>query len=91
MIELVTPRIFHLKQDLINYAINEILVPRLNKILTMYSVNLPSTKLGVGNKKDDVIYFRPLDDATIIKYQKEHPVKYPNDNLISNIFGMKKI
>lgn len=85
MIEIATPRIFDLNQRLFNYAINNIVVPRINKILTMYSVILPSTKLGGGQKKDEMVYMRPLSDAAVKKYLKDHPVKYPDDQKVLNI------
>lgn len=86
LIELATPRIFDLNQRLFNYAINNIVVPRINKILTMYSVILPSTKLGAGqgNDRDDVVYMRELDDATVIKYLKDHPIRLPDEQRIVN-------
>lgn len=85
MIEVAAPRIFDLNQRLFNYVINNIVVPRINKILTMYSVIMPSTKLGGGHKRDDTVYLKELDDATVIKYHKEHPVKYPDVERILNM------
>lgn len=85
LIEVATPRIFDLNQRLFNYAINNIAVPRINKILTMYSVILPSTKLVGGQKKDEMVYMRPLSDAAIIKYQKKYPVKYPDNQKVINM------
>lgn len=85
LIEVATPRIFDLNQRLFNYAINNIVVPRINKILTIYSVILPSTKLGVGNNRNDVVYMKELDDATIIKYMKEHSLHWVDEQRILNM------
>lgn len=85
MIEVATPRIFDLNQRLFNYAINNIVVPRINKILTMYSVILPSRRLKGGYKKDDTVYMRKLNDATVIKYLKEHPIRYPDEQRVLNM------
>lgn len=83
LIEVATPPILDLNQRLFNYAINNIVLPRINRILTMYSVSTASTKNhGAGSRKDDRLYLRELDDATIIKYQKQHPIKYPNEQRI---------
>lgn len=82
LIEVATPPILDLNQRLFNYAINNIVVPRINKILTMYSVTTSSTKHGPGNRRDERLYLRELDDATILKYQKQHPIKYPNEQRI---------
>lgn len=85
LIEVATPRIFDLNQRLFNYAINNIVVPRINKILTMYSVILPSTKLGGGNKKETSVYLRQLDDATVIRFLAEQPITYPDEQRILNM------
>lgn len=85
LIEVATPRIFDLNQRLFNYAINNIVVPRLNRILTMYSIVLPSTKLGTGNQKSDLIYLRELDEGTIMKYLRANPVIYPDEERILNM------
>lgn len=85
LIEVATPRIFDLNQRLFNYAINIIVVPRINKILTMYSVILPSSKLGGGNKRDESVYLRQLDDATVIKYLRENPINYPDEQRVINM------
>lgn len=90
LIEVATPRIFDLNQRLFNYAINNIVVPRINKILTMYSVIMPSTKLSGGNKKHDTVYLRELDDATIIKYLGENPIHYPNEQRVLNMLFDEK-
>lgn len=124
LIELATPRIFDLNQKLLNYAINKIVVPRINAILTMFSVLVPSTTTTtttataskasvtststvVKNKKkkkkpishdsqqklrkDDTVYFRELDDNTIIKYLRENPIPLPDDDdkVISMLFNEK--
>lgn len=127
LIELATPRIFDLNQKLLNYAINKIIVPRINAILTMFSVIVPSTatpsisttmkstntkiKLKTKTKKkqpppsppshdstqqqklrkDDTVYFRELDDNTIIKYLRENPIPLPDDDdkVISMLFNEK--
>jgi hypothetical protein len=86
LIEVATPRIFDLNQRLFNYAINNIVVPRINKILSMYSVILPSTKLGGGhNKKDDRVYLRQDPDAMVIKHLKENPINYPDEQRVINM------
>lgn len=51
----------------------------------MYTVIMPSTKLGGGSKKDGTVYMRELDDATIIKYLREHPINYPDERRIVNM------
>lgn len=84
LIEVAVPRIFDLNQNMFNYAINNIVVPRVNKILTMYSVIMPSTKLNEGKKKDNTIYLRQLDDATVIQSLKESNVTYSDDPRILN-------
>lgn len=84
LIEIATPRIFDLNQKLFNYAINNIIVPRINKILTMYTVLKPSIKLS-DSKNDDSILLMELDDATIVKYMKEHPITYPDE---ARVIGM---
>jgi hypothetical protein len=84
LIEVATPRIFDLNQFLLNYAVNNIVVPRINKILTLYSVIQPSSKLG-GNKRDDSVNLRQLDDATVIKHLRENPINYPNEQRIINM------
>lgn len=105
LIELVTPRIFDLNQKLFNYAINKVIVPRINAILTMFSVIVPSTsttkitkrrrrwkkKKKLKLRKDDTIYFRELDDDTIIKYLRENPIAFPDDDdkVISMLFNEK--
>lgn len=85
LIEVATPRIFDLNQRLFNYAINNIIVPRINKILTMYTVIMPSTKVGGGNKKDGQVFMRGLDNATIIKYLRAHPIRYPDEQRVLNM------
>jgi hypothetical protein len=85
LIEVATPRIFDLNQRLFNYAVNYIVVPRINKILTMYSVVQPTSKLSGGNKRDDSVYLRQLDDATVIKYQRENPINYPDEQRVINM------
>lgn len=51
----------------------------------MYSVIMPSTKLGGGSKKDDTVYLRELDAATIVKYLKTNPVSYPDEMRVLNM------
>lgn len=89
LIEVATPRIFDLNQRLFNYAINNIVVPRINKILTMFSVIMPSTKLG-GNKRHDTVFLRELDDATIIKFLRENPIPYPDEQRVLNMLFDEK-
>lgn len=119
LIELTTPRIFDLNQKLLNFAINKIIVPRINAILTMFSVIVPSTmststtltsnESKNKNKKKkkikpisnesqqklekdgDTVYFRELDDNTIIKYVRENKILLPDDDdkVISMLFNEK--
>jgi len=56
---------FDLNQRLFNYAINSIIVPRINKVLTMYSVILPATKIGSVSSDDSTIYLQELDAVAI--------------------------
>jgi hypothetical protein len=51
----------------------------------MYSVIMPSTKLNGGNKKHDKVFLRQLDNATIIKYLKENPIHFPNEERVLNM------
>jgi hypothetical protein len=87
---LATPRIFDLNQKLINYAINNIIVPRVNRILTMFSVIMPSTKIGAvynnGNNEhyNETIYLKELDDNTIVDYLKKYPIPLPSENDVIN-------
>jgi hypothetical protein len=90
LIEVATPRIFDLNQKLYNYVINNIVVPRINKILTMYSVIMPSTKLNGGKKNNDTVFLRELNDATIIKYLRENPIHYPNEQRVLNMLFDEK-
>lgn len=86
LIEVATPRIFDVNQRLFNYAINNIVVPRINKILTMFSVVVPSTKISSsGKNKYDSVFLRELDDATIIKYLNEYPIHYPDEQRVLNM------
>jgi hypothetical protein len=85
LIEVATPRIFDVNQRLFNYAINNIVVPRLNKILTMYSVIVPSSKFSGGKNKYDSVFLRELDDTTIIKYLNENPIHYPDEQRVLNM------
>jgi hypothetical protein len=42
-------------------------------------------------RKDDTVYFRELDDNTIIKYLRENPIQLPDDDdkVISMLFNEK--
>jgi hypothetical protein len=42
-------------------------------------------------RKDDTVYFRELDDNTIIKYLRENPIPLPDedDKVISMLFNEK--
>lgn len=56
----------------------------------MYSVILPSTKLGGGNKKDGTVYLRQLDDASVIRILKENPTEFPDEQRILNMIFDEK-
>lgn len=93
IIEMATPRIFDLNQKLLNYAINNLIVPRINRILTMFSVLTPSTKAGLNVEplSDNVtVYLRELDDRTIKDFLRKHPIPI-NDNIkiIDTLFNEK--
>ena len=90
LIEVAIPRIVNVNQNLFNYAINNIVVPRINKILTMYSAILPSTKLSSGTKRYDSVFLRELDDTTIIKYLKKNPIHYPDEERVLNMLFDEK-
>lgn len=51
----------------------------------MYTVIMPSTKVGGGNKKDGQVFMRGLDNATIIKYLRAHPIRYPDEQRVLNM------
>lgn len=85
MIEVVTPRIFDLNQRLFNYAVNNIAVPRINKILTMYMVVVPGKVAGGGKYRNDMVFLRELDDAAIIQYLNKNPIHYPDEQRILNM------
>lgn len=85
IIEMATPRIFDLNQRVINYAINNLIVPRINRILTMFSVVTPKTKVGTDtgialNDDDFIVYAQELDDKTIVEYLRKYPIPI-NDNV----------
>lgn len=102
---MATPRIFELNQKLLNNIINRVIVPRINRILTMFSViGRPSASASTTTKKkpssydsqqkleqDDTIYFRELDDNAIIKYLRENPIPLlkDDDKVISMLFNEK--
>jgi hypothetical protein len=91
LIELVTPRIFNLNQKLFNYVITEMVVPRINKILTMFTVLKPSIKAGNVSEQDDNVYFRELEEAAILKYLRQYPflpIAY-DENFINILFNDK--
>lgn len=50
----------------------------------MYSVIMPSTKISGTKKKNDVVYLRQLDDATVMKSIKQNNVTYLDDPRILN-------
>lgn len=77
-------------------------MPRINGILTMFSVISPSTSTSTTKwkpssyesqqkLKDDTVYFRELDDITIIKYLQSNPIPMPKDDdkVISMLFNEK--
>lgn len=51
----------------------------------MYTVIMPSTKVGGGNKRAGQVYMRELDNATIIKYLRAHPISYPDEKRVLNM------
>lgn len=68
MIEYASYNIFRMNQRLINQAVNRIIVPRINHILTTFVVLAPSTKFGYGNEAEQTsIYLHELDDKTFIE------------------------
>ena len=78
LIELVTPRFFDMNQKLINYAINNLIVPKINQILTMFSVVVPKTKYENINDDNVAVYLHELDDKTIIQYLQKYPISKNN-------------
>lgn len=78
LIELVTPRFFDMNQKLINYAINNLIVPKINQILTMFSVIVPKTKYENINDDNVAVYLHELDDKTIIQYLQKYPISKNN-------------
>lgn len=75
-------------------------MPRINGILTMFSVISPSTSTtkrkpsshdSQQKLEDDTVYFRELDDITIIKYLQTNPIPMPKDDdkVISMLFNEK--
>lgn len=84
LIEVSVPRIFKFNQNLFNYTINNIVVPRLNRILSIFAVKLPSFS-SFSSKKNETVILRQLDDKTIIKFLAENPITYPDDDRVWNM------
>lgn len=103
LIELATPRIFDLNQKLLNNLVNLVIMPRINRILTMFSVISPSTSTSITKKKpssydwqqkleeNDTVYFHELDEKTIIKFLQSSSVPPPKDEdkVINMLFDEK--
>lgn len=83
LIEVTVPRIFKFNQDLFNYVVNQIIVPRINRILAIFAVKLPS--FGFGNRNNETVILRQLDEKTIMKYLKENPISYSDDERVLNM------
>lgn len=83
LIEVTVPRIFKFNQDLFNYVVNHIIVPRINRILAIFAVKLPS--ISFGSNKNETIFLRQQDEKTIMKYLKEHPISYADDERVLNM------
>lgn len=84
LIEVSVPRIFKFNQNLFNYTINNIVVPRVNRILSIFAVKMPSFS-SFGSKKNETVILRQLDDKTIIKLLAENPITYPDDERVLNM------
>lgn len=81
IIERSAPRIFDINQKLFNLAIRNIVVPRINKILSMYSVILPSTKIGLDSSSyNGTVYLMELSKKKIFKLLKKYPISYPEND-----------
>lgn len=83
LIEVTVPRIFKFNQDLFNYVVNHVIVPRINRILAIFAVKLPS--ISFGNKKNETVFLRQQDEKTIMKYLKENPISYSDDERVLNM------
>lgn len=80
---MTVPRVFKFNQDLFNYVVNQIIVPRINRILAIFAVKLPT--FGFGNKNNETVILRQLDEKTIMKYVKENPISYSDDERVLNM------
>lgn len=86
LIELVTPRIFDMNQKLLNYAINDLIVPKINQILTMFSVVVSKTKNDGEIDDNTAIYLHELDDKTVIQYLRKYPIQMTDNFQFINLF-----
>jgi hypothetical protein len=79
-----------MNQRLINYAINNLIVPKINQILTMFSVVVPTTKYE--NKIDDntAVYLHELDDKTIVQYLRKYPIPITDNFQFANLLFNEK-
>ncbi|CRK91886.1 CLUMA_CG005506, isoform A [Clunio marinus] len=88
LIEVATPQIFEMNQKLFNYAINKIVIPRVNRILTTFAiVQEPSPmepRYPYEYAKDDNMYLEEVDDEAKVKYLKQNPIKYPKEQRVIN-------
>lgn len=91
LIELVTPRIFNMNQKVINYAINNLIVPKINQILTMFSVVVPKTKHDSEVDENPAVYLHELDDKTIIQYLRKYPIPMTDNFQFYNLLLNDKI
>lgn len=77
-----------------------VIVPSTTSTTTTPSSSTTKTKTKKKKKtkhdsqklrKDDTVYFRELDDNTIIKYLRENPILLPDDDdkVISMLFNEK--
>ena len=85
LIELVTPKIFDMNQRLINYAINNLIVPKINQILTMFSVVVPKTKYDSKIDDNVSVYLHEMDDKTIVQYFRKYPFPMTDDFQFNNL------
>lgn len=85
IIERTAPKIFDIKQKLFNIAITSIIVPQINKILSMYSVIMPSTKFGFDtiSVNNGTMYLMELSRKNISKLLTTYPISYQTNDQTS--------
>lgn len=84
IIERSAPRIFDINQKLFNLVITNIILPRINKILSMYSVMLPSTKIAIDSSSNNgTVSLMEQSDKKISKLLKKYPINYPENDQIT--------